>query len=82
MTVPTVHSNGTSRESLIGGYIFALEALRAALSALDTIAPNGRDYYTQGPDAWTAAHREHVARVAALSVVRAEIEQIAETVAG
>jgi len=33
ITLPTVHRNGTSRDSLLDGYIDAIDALRLAVEA-------------------------------------------------
>ena len=80
MIFPTVHLNGTSKESLLAGYMHALEALHAAQDALGAAAPNPRDYYSQGGLAGYQAAREHAARYAILSNLIREIETIAEKV--
>ncbi len=51
MITPTIHLNGTSKDEIIAQYEAANVALGAALRTLIDTAPNGRDYYTQGPDA-------------------------------
>jgi len=78
---PTVHMNGTSRESLLEGYCNAINALQEAGSKLAAAAPNGRDYYVQGGDATKLAMDQHYARMAKLKEVIAELETIAMHVA-
>jgi hypothetical protein len=55
MILPTIHHNGTSREMLAEGYDAADDALHNFIDAFGSIEFNARDYYVQGPDAWTAA---------------------------
>ena len=81
MQYPTVHLNGTSEESLLDGYASANNALLAAIAALEACAPNGRDYYVNGGDI-NAACAEHKNRIAALTAVRCDINELAEHVAG
>ena len=50
LTLPTLYLNGTSRDSLLDGYLAALDALRLAMEALQAAAPNARDYYVQAGD--------------------------------
>ena len=54
-TLPTVHFNGTSRQMLSDGYFAAHQRLCEAIAAFQSIEFNARDYYVQGPDAWSAA---------------------------
>jgi len=79
-TIPTIHLNGTSKADLLEGYLDVLTALREASDALRKAAPNGRDYYVQGPDAYTAAATDHTARLRKLEDIRKEIEQIATAI--
>jgi hypothetical protein len=53
--LPTIHLNGTSRETLAEGYDAAEDALYDLIQAFGGIEFNARDYYVQGPTAWTAA---------------------------
>lgn len=80
MKTPTVHLNGTPRDRLVEQYSDAANALREALSRMGEACPNARDYYTQGPDAFQEAVKEHGARVERVAVTLREIEQILETV--
>jgi hypothetical protein len=76
MMVPTVHLNGTSRTSLVADYEAAYEAVQAALTALCAAAPNGRDYYPQGPHAYGLAEQDHYVRLAHLKAVADDLENI------
>jgi hypothetical protein len=82
LTLPTVHLNGTSRESLLEGYIAALDALRLATEALQASAPNSRDYYVQAGDTFCLAQNQHFVRLARLRETLDELNTIAEHVAG
>lgn len=62
-TLPTVHLNGTSVESLLEQNEQVQRALRATLEAMSLAAPHGRDYYPQGNEALGKALEEHKARV-------------------
>jgi hypothetical protein len=75
--IPTIHSNGTSKQSLLDGYCDAIDALHAAGSKLAAAYPNGRDYYVQDGDAIGAAMKQHEARLAKLKEVIGELEAIA-----
>ena len=78
--VPTIHLNGTDRETLLEGYMTALTALRKAERAVQATGPNGRDYYPQGEGAIRVAQEEHANRLRAIATVIREIEQIAESI--
>jgi len=82
MMHPSVHLNGTSKQSLLDVYTGAGSALDGAMRALGECAPNGRDYYPQGPDALKQAIREHEARIADLETVRREVAQIVNQLEG
>jgi len=74
--LPTIHLNGTDPQALREGYVAAAEAVRAAISALEAVPLNGRDYYPQGDAAYGVAFREHGNRVWALTEVYREMHQI------
>ena len=78
VTVPTVHLNGTGREGLVEPLRAALSALRAASRAVESAAPNARDYYPQGAGAYEAAAREHASRLAKIESVTRELSAIWE----
>ena len=75
MTIPTIHMNGTSMESLVADMLIAYTALGDAVSSMKTSGPNGRDYYPQGPDAINQAVKEHWDRIRRVEDVRVELEQ-------
>ena len=60
-TLPTIHLNGTSPETMLFEATNAYEALTRALDAIQGAHPNARDYYPQGVDAAAAAIREYEA---------------------
>jgi len=76
MTLPTIHSNGTSPEMLRRGYSEARLAVENAILAIERIEFNGRDYYVQGQAAFKAANFETVQRIRLLRTVREELERI------
>ena len=69
LTLPTVHLNGTAGKDLLADYLKARNAVRDATKAVESIAPNGRDYYPQGADVFPAAMREQESRVARLKEI-------------
>lgn len=75
--IPTVHLNGTSRDELVATLTNASEALDAAYRAIKLAAPNGRDYYPQGPDAIQTATAEHMNRLLRLDAIKTEIDELA-----
>ena len=80
MMVPTVHLNGTSKSELRDQLSGVTQALDSTLQALMRAAPNGRDYYPQGPDALDAALAEHKGRVQMLRALMNEVVEIATKV--
>jgi len=81
MRAPTIHLNGTSGEALLDQATSAAQALREALEAMGRAAPNARDYYVQGPEAFPLADDAHDARCAAVRALIAEYEELAEALA-
>ena len=81
MTPPTIHLNGTSRESLLEGYNDAFHALHKAREALQDSAPNVRDYYVN-PDAgaFARALTEHDARLEKLTAIMGEMTALADAI--
>ena len=57
-TLPTIHINGTARQTLLDHYNDAYRALLTAHAAFAEIEFNARDYYPQGPDAYPRARTE------------------------
>ena len=58
MTLPTIHSNGTSARCLAEGYADARIAVQAAAQQLSKVEFNARDHYPQGSQAWSQAVAE------------------------
>lgn len=81
MMMPTVHMNGTGKETLLNDHVDAMAAIRGAMEALRKAAPNARDYYVQGDDAYTKAREEYSARQQKLADVLDELEVIASHLA-
>lgn len=80
MEKPLIHLNGTSREALKEQYLDASNALRLAIDAMCSCAPNARDYYPQGDHAFILATREHAARVRVLVELREDVNLLLEHV--
>lgn len=76
MTLPTLHMNGTTKDALIESLCSASQALDLAYQALKETAPNGRDYYPQGPAALNAATDEHLDRLRRLDGIKKEIDAL------
>jgi hypothetical protein len=77
LAMPTVHLNGTDKESLLLGYRTALTALNLAIETVQDTAPHGRDYYVQVNHPIQIALAEHYARLEKLQRVLQEIEALA-----
>ena len=71
---PTIHLNGSSRESLQQGYENAYRALSEAIARFADNGFNARDYYTQGTNAYSDARVERDKHLQALYSARAYIE--------
>ena len=56
--LPTIHSNGSSAQCLTEDYSHARRAVQEAITALKAVDFNARDYYVQGPNAWTEAVKQ------------------------
>ena len=80
MVAPTVHLSGTSAAALLEGYEAATAAVTAACNALRDAAPNARDYYPQGPDAWTKARDAYQDDLTALHNVLHHLQYLHESV--
>ena len=56
LILPTIHLNGTSAKSLTEDYSHARRAVQEAMTALEAVDFNARDYYVHSnPAAWTQA---------------------------
>ena len=56
--LPVIHSNGTSAKELYRDYRAAMTACVAAITALQQVEFNGRDYYPLGDNAFTLAREQ------------------------
>ena len=74
LRVPTIHLNGDTRGTLMAQVCEAYSALGDAIKAVQGMAPNGRNYYPQGPDATRMAQLAHGTMVKQLVAIQAEIE--------
>jgi hypothetical protein len=79
MRKPTIHIGGSTARDLLSGYMAASVAVSTAIRSLElAAAPNGRDYYLQGPGSFAGAVDEHRERVARLRSVLTELQELAE----
>jgi hypothetical protein len=76
MILPTIHSNGTNINTLIDGYDAIHEALYRLNLRWQGVEFDARDYYPQGPDAYTKAVEERLAQDANLNEFRAYLDGI------
>jgi hypothetical protein len=72
MIQPIININGTSRDEHIALRRAALNAIRNAIDAVRSLAPNGRDYPGQ-PERCEADRKAHFNRLAALHELKQEI---------
>lgn len=80
LAIPTVHLNGTSRDGLLEPICKATDAIHDAIAAVAETAPNARDYYVQGPDAFQVARKQHECRMHKLADVIRELREIGEAI--
>jgi predicted ATPase len=77
LIIPTVHMNGTGKQTLIEEYVNAMNAVQTAIDALAQITVHSRDYYPQGNDAINEAKYQWNKQYDELMTVRNELEAIA-----
>ena len=82
MIVPAIHLNGTSKDALTDQLSEAGSAVQSAIAAVNAAAPNGRDYYPQGPQAIGQAIKEHNARITRLTDLYDELVALYEAIEG
>ena len=68
---PVVHLNGSGQEALETQWRDTVLALQEARRALHRAAPNARDYYPRGDDAFERARRAFTEMTEALACVEA-----------
>lgn len=75
-TIPTIHLNGTGGKDLWNEYHAAYKAIDAAIDALCDATCNGRDFYPQGPAAFSHARSERDAALTKLREVKSYTEEV------
>lgn len=78
-TIPTIHLNGTSYDTLYEEYNAAYDAVKKAIDVMYDVTVNGRDYYVQGGSAYYRARDERQAAIDKLSKVK---DYLAEVLVG
>jgi len=73
-TYPTIHTNGSGKNALEHDYRNALAKLNDAIRSFESIEFNARDYYPQGPYAFTIARNERTHFFGQLVAVRTYLE--------
>jgi hypothetical protein len=76
--LPTIHSNGTARETLITEHMVAIRAIDAAVARLLEITVHMRDYYVHenGNRNFEAAVTKRLEQSRKLNSVRDDLEEI------
>ncbi len=80
--IPMIHMNGTSKEELLAQHLLIVQRLDAAIYALRSGFPNGRDFYPRGDAAWQEARDAFAERIAALAKMKEEFEHLLEAIDG
>jgi hypothetical protein len=75
LTLPLIHLNGSGREPLFTDYLNAWEKLRDAVTALEKVEFNARDYYPLGMDAFDKARNERARVFSLLKDAESYLEQ-------
>ncbi len=76
LATPLVHLNGTPKQSLLDPLLKAYEETAILYHELALTAPNGRDYYPLGAQAFEAAREEHFNRLTSVQRIREELEEL------
>jgi hypothetical protein len=71
-----IHLNGTSGKDLWNEYHAAYEATKNSIDALCNATCNGRDFYPQGPAAFSQARSERDEALQKLREVKTYIEEV------
>lgn len=75
-TIPTIHLNGTSGDTLQKEYHEAYKAINFAIEAFCNTTVNGRDYYPQGDHAYRQARNERDEAFTKLKEVQSYVEEM------
>lgn len=78
LVIPTIHLGGTDKDELIDQLTNAFGLVSAAIRGVQESAPHARDYWvhTQGYIDWHQAVAQFRERIAKLTEVRDEIEDL------
>lgn len=77
ITLPTIHLNGTGAKTIFEENVEASTSCSEALAIIEKMEFNARDYYPQGPEAYTAARAERNVHVEALRKAKEHFMAIA-----
>lgn len=77
LIAPTVHLNGTSKDSLIEQYANVLEAIDVLQKAMAAATPHMRDYYVAPVGSYERAMDQHRTRWSSLMTIREHYETLA-----
>ena len=75
-TIPTIHLNGTGKDTLTAEYYVAYKAIKESINTLLDATLNGRDFYPQGSDAYYQAREERQDALSKLHQVKSYIEEM------
>jgi hypothetical protein len=77
LSIPSIHLNGTSANTLCTEIQLAHEALGNASEALSNMTVHGRDHYVKADkESFSKAQAEHRARFVALEKIKTELMEI------
>jgi hypothetical protein len=76
MIHPTIHLNGTGKETLLEELATALDGIATALHTVSQMTVHGRDYYPQGPQAYQVARIEQERRLRMLMEIQNELSEM------
>lgn len=76
---PLIHLNGSPRAHLQEAYEQAYRALGEAWTKVAQSAPNQRDYYPLGEEAWKRARAQHEWRLNQIAQIRQELLSLFES---
>lgn len=82
MILPSIHLNGSGKDSLRRQYMDAYEKVFDAVRAVRGLDVHDRDYYVQSPEAGPQARAEKQDRVRRLEGVLDELETIIRHIDG
>ena len=75
-TIPTIHLNGTGKDTLTAEYYAAYKAIKTAVETLAAATSNCRDFYPQGVDAYHRHKEERAEVFACLRKAHGYVEEI------